>query len=239
MKPTKRTYAGGIFSFVMLTLLLGGCSLFGYDLQENVEYNHSVRLSELNVDTWTFMNQRADIFSGMLSAIEYVKDVEPNIEELYRKQGYTYLLLTNKALTITENNSYGYFYMNRIYDANTDTWNIPSSWTAYPKTQILELLKYHIIKASLGYGQLSDTPTWYDTCASGDTAKVSLYYTKDAYMRVYLNNYTGVPSFPIPGTSTLVSYANIMPRTTGLIATNGIVHVTDRWLIPPSKTVFK
>ncbi|MDR2627918.1 MAG: fasciclin domain-containing protein [Dysgonamonadaceae bacterium] len=224
---------------IFLAVLTGGCTMFGYDLQENDEYNHSVRSSELNVDAWTFMNQRSDLFSGMLSAIEYVKDIEPGIEDLYKAYDNTYLLLTDMALTIVDNNSYAYFNMNRIYDPLNSQWLIPTSWTAYPKRQVLQLLKYHVIKAPLSYGQLSETLTWYDTYAAGDTAKIAVYYTKDANLRLYFNNYADVPSVAIPGSSSTVTYTNIMPRTTSLIATNGIVHVMDRWLIPPTrKAVF-
>jgi uncharacterized surface protein with fasciclin (FAS1) repeats len=232
-----------IFGLLAMVYILNGCSLFGMDLQQDYDYEHSQYITDLGTDAWTFMNSRKDIFSGMLSAIEYVKDIEPNIEKLYQEKNSTYLLLTNTALTdVSVTNSY--FNMNRIHndeydatDLNDAEWLIPTTWERFDKRQVAELLKYHVIKGLVGYGYTASTPTWYDTCAAADTAKVQLYLSEAREAYLYINNYAGVPTITIPGTTTNVTYTGLYPRTPNLIATNGIVHVVDRWFFPPQRNI--
>lgn len=232
-----------IFCLSVTVCVLTGCNLFGLDLQEDYDYEHSQYQTNLETDTWTFMNSRKDIFSGMLSAIEYVKSIEPGIEKLYQENNNTYLLLTNTAL-IDASATNSYFNINRIHNDEYDStnpndaeWLIPTTWEAFDKQQVLNLLKYHIVKKLVGYGYVGSTPTWYDTYAPADTAKIQLYLSQAREAYLYINNYTGVPSITIPGTTTTVAYASLYPRTPNLVATNGIVHVVDRWFFPPRRNI--
>lgn len=227
-----------------------GCTLFGLDLQEDYKYEHSQYEAEINMDVWEFINSRPDLFSGLLDAIEYVKEVEPGIEEMYRQQGNTYLLLTNTALTDIQSSivtavpssnppsilRYGsYFMINKVY--HDGQWILPSGWDPYPKQQVAELLKYHVVKEMVGYGYTASTPTWYDTYASGDTAKINIYMYDGREAYLYINNYAGNPGVTVAGSTTVVPLLMVVPRTHNLIATNGLIHVVDQWFLPPGRNV--
>jgi hypothetical protein len=239
-----------LFLICMATCLTTGCTLFGLDLQTDYDYEHSTYNAEIGTDAWTFMNSRTDIFSSMLDAIAYVKDIEPEIENYYRQKGNTYLLLTNTALTDIQSSivtsvpsssppntlRYGsYFAVNKI---NVDgQWVFPSGWNQYPKQQIAEMLKYHIVKEMVGYGYTASTPTWYDTYASADTAKINIYLYDGREAYLYINNYAGNPGVTVAGSTTVAPLLMVVPRTHNLIATNGLIHVVDQWFLPPRRNV--
>lgn len=246
-----KKYYNILFALVCATLCTStGCTLFGLDLQEDYKYEHSQYNAEIGMDAWEFIHSRPDIFSGLMEAIEYVKDVEPGIEDLYRSQGNTYLLPTNTALTDIQSSlvttvpssnppsilRYGsYFMINKVY--RDGQWILPSGWEQYPKQQIAEMLKYHIVKEKAGYGYTASTPAWYDTYASGDTAKINIYLYDGREAYLYINNYAGNPGVTVAGSATVVPLLMVIPRTHNLIATNGIIHVVDQWFLPPRRNV--
>jgi hypothetical protein len=227
-----------IFLFVAGVAFFCGCSLFGLDLQTDYDYEQSFYDNKLYMNAWEFIESRPDLFSGMIEAVNYVESIEPSIREMYKQPGNTYILMTNSGLSSTTSTN-SYFYMNRLQDGSE--YLIPSVWEAYPKEQVLRLLKYHVVKGEWGTEELPTAPTWYDTWASdgtaADTAKMNLYLSNDRYGRMYVNNYAGVPSITIPGTTTTVAYVNLYPRTPNLRATNGVIHVFNRWFFPPRKAV--
>ncbi|KAA6349722.1 hypothetical protein EZS27_002882 [termite gut metagenome] len=250
MKKKIRMTCAVCSSFLM-SLLMTGCTLFGLDLQEDYDYQHSYYDTEVNTDVWTFMNSRKDIFSGMLNAIEYVKDVDPSIVQLYQNPNSTYLLLTNTALTDLSSTS-SYWSMNKLFNPDLPWENQYYSitfWSQVSKQTVIDLLRYHVIKGLHGYQQLNSTPTWFDTYAAADTAKVNLYLSNGREGYLYINNYVGVPSIVYVSsrsvsatgaqttTNTTIAYTGLYPRTPNLIATNGIIHVVDRWFFPPTRGV--
>ncbi len=222
---------------LLLACVLSGCTLLGMELQDGYDYPETHASEELGVDVMTFIKSRPELFSGMLEAIEYVND--PALTSLYTTPGNTYFLLTNTAL-IDIYTTASYFNVNRI-EKTPNNYIIPGVWSQFPKEQVSEMLKYHILKGIYGFEQMTVVnPTWLDTYASGDTAKVSMYIPAgDRYGYMFINNYPGVPTaYRIPGTSTNISFASVRPRTPNLMATNGRVHVMDRWLMPPVKEAF-
>jgi uncharacterized surface protein with fasciclin (FAS1) repeats len=230
-----------------MILFLTGCSMFGLDLQENYDYKHSYYSTRLNQSALEFMESRPDLFSGMMDAIRYVEDIEPGIRQMYTDKDNTYLLLTNDALTNLEQ-TYSYFRMNTILIPNPEDesetpemiWGNATLWSQYDKTRILEFLKYHVIKGRWGYEELGASKEWHDTYASGDTTKIYLSVTNDRYGYLEVNNYVGVPSiYPwYTGSATNNrTWTAIRPRTPNLQATNGVVHVMDRWVFPPTRQI--
>jgi uncharacterized surface protein with fasciclin (FAS1) repeats len=230
----------------LAVLFITGCSIFGLDMQENYDYKHTYYSTQLNQNALEFMKSRPDLFSGMLDAIKYVEDIEPGIWDLYTSKNNTYLLLTNTALTDLEQ-TYAYFRMNSILIPDPeDTINTPPAqiwgnatlWSQYDKERIREFLKYHIIKGRWGYEELGASMEWRDTYASGDTAKIYLNVSNDRYGYLYVNNYVGVPSiYPWENSQTSRTWTGIQPRTPDLQATNGVVHVMDRWVFPPVRQI--
>ncbi len=255
-----------IILYLAIVCSLSGCTLFGLDLQEHYDYQKSYYDNQLNKTAWEFIQSRPDLFSGLMDAIEYVKDIEPSIENMYSDPNNTYLLLTNDALTNLEQ-TYSYFRMNSVIipipeipedpedPENPDEsftreleeeipegymWGIASSWQQYDKERILELLKYHVVKGRWGYEELGASRNWHDTYASGDSAKVFLDVTNDRYGYLNVNNYTGLPSI-YPGykgdATNNRTWTNIRPRTPNLQATNGVIHVMDRFVFPPRRHI--
>ncbi len=228
---------------VLCLLLFSGCK----KLQDGFDYNKSFYDTELNMSVLDFMNSRKDIFSGMLAAIDYV-DQDPaykDVKQLYSSQGNTFLLLHNNALINLEDAN-SYWSLNLVMGPNPsnpskDTLMKGSAWSQYSRDSIATLLRYHVLKGVQTYSTLNDVPKWVETFAytqSNDSAKVHIYLENVREANLRLNNYVGVPT-TYKGISIGSNWVNIAPRTPDLHATNGIVHVMNRWLIQPTREAIK
>ena len=114
-----------------------------------------------------------------------------------------------------------------------------ADWSQYPRDTIANLLRYHVLKGEHSYSTLNSTPKWVETfaySASNDSAKVYLYLENVREANLRINNYTGVPT---AWKGTAINWANIAPRTPDLRATNGVVHVMNRWLFQPTKEAIR
>lgn len=221
-------------TYIILTVIAvvsTSCTLFDLEFQESTEYKKSVINSQTNLSVIDFMKSRRDLFSSMLEAIQYV-----NLDTLYNKEGNTYLLLTNYALSNLENGE-SYFRKNTLTnleynpaDPLSSSTVFGSTWENYPKERVAEFLKYHVAKGTYNYNQLTAKRIWADTYAKGDTTKLSLVLTNDIFSNILIQNNLGYNS------STKVwSFNSISPRTSGIECLNsGAVHVMDRYINPPS-----
>lgn len=227
-------------SILVLTLILGalaGCN----KLQDGYDYHQSFYDTKLNMSVMDFMQSRSDIFSGMLAAIEYV-DQDPaykDVKEMYSTNGNTFLLLHNNALTNLEDAN-SYWSLNKVLgpDPNDPSQQVPmkgSDWSQYDRAVVADMLRYHVMKGEQTYSTLNSTPRWVETFAlspTNDTAKIYVYLENVREANLRLNNYTGLPTV-YQGTA--INWTNIAPRTPDLHATNGIVHVMNRFLFEPTK----
>lgn len=201
-------------------------------LQKSKKYTTSYFDNELNQSVIEFIESRPDLFSGLSEAIAYV-DQDPaysDVKQLYMSQGNTFLLLHNNAtVNIQDGNSY--FSLNPVTDNDptSPTFGLPvrgSSWANYSRETVAQLLRYHVIKGRADYPVLGSTPRWYDTFAlstTNDSAKVRMYMTNDRNGDLFINDYIGAPVLEIE------------PRTPNLYATNGVVHVMNRFLRQPTR----
>lgn len=244
-------------NIIIIILFAAVCALAGcdMDLQKDYQYEFSNYDNKISGAAWDLIQARPDLFSELAAAIEYVEDVEPDIKKLYTDPNNTYLLLTNMALTNNDATDAAYrgsyFRMNSVWIANPDydeefnpavadsIWGSGTAWQQYDKKQVAEMLKYHVLKGRWGYEELGASKTWHDTYASGDTTKVYLYITNDRYGYLYVNDYVGVPAaYPwCKLTASLPAWSGIKPRTTSLQVSNGVVHVMDRFVFPPTRQV--
>jgi len=224
---------------VLSLILFSGCE----KLQDGYDYNPSFYNTELKMSVMDFMKSRQDIFSGMLGAIEYV-DQDPaykDVKELYSSQGNTFLLLHNNALTNLEDAN-SFWSLNLVKgpnpnDPSKDTTMKGSAWSQYSRDSIATMLRYHVLKGTQTYSTLNANPKWVETFAytqSNDSAKVFIYLENVREANLRLNNYVGVPT-TYKGISIGTSWVNIAPRTPDLHATNGVVHVMNRWLFQPTR----
>lgn len=206
--------------FILISIILGfamsSCNLAGYDLQIGYDYKATTANPQTNKTVLEFIKSRPDIFSSMLEAIEYT-----GLDTLYTQQGNTYLLLTDYSLNNLDHKG-SYFFMNKLDFYKRVSG---SSWNDYSVETVREMLKYHVVKGTYNFDQLTSTRVWADTHAKGDTCKMSF---------VLLNNEKA--SLNIQNNINNASYNSIVPKTPGLKCTNsGAVHVMDKYVSPPSK----
>lgn len=229
-------------SLIAILIILCGLSYTGCNkLQDGYDYHPSFYDTKLNKSVMDFMESRTDIFSGMLAAIDYV-DQDPafkDVKQMYGTNGNTFLLLHNNALTNLEDAN-SYWSLNKVMgpDPNNPSQQIPmkgSDWSQYDRAQVADMLRYHVLKGEHTYATLNSTPKWVETFASSatnDTALVYIYLENVREANLRLNNYVGIPTVY---QGTVVSWTNIAPRTPDLHATNGVVHVMNRFLFQPTK----
>ena len=227
-----------IKKFILPALIFCGLAFAGCNkLQDGYNYNSSFYDTELNMSVMDFMNSRPELFSGMLAAIDYV-DQDPafkDVKEMYSTTGNTFLLLHNIALTNLEDVN-SYWVLNKVPGPNPgDPLQRGSDWSQYSRDTIANLLRYHVLKGNHTYSTLNSVPKWVETFASSatnDSAKVHIYLENVREANLRLNNYVGIPTL-YKGTT--INWTNIAPRTPDLHATNGVVHVMNRFLFQPTK----
>lgn len=237
MKNSKRF----ILPAIVFCLLFCGCK----KLQDGYEYNPSYYNTDLKMSVMDFMQSRKDIFSGMLAAIDYV-DADAkfkDVKQMYTTEGNTFLLLHNTALTNLEDAT-SYWSANTVKgpDPANPSMTITmkgSDWSQYSRDTIANLLRYHVLKGTHTYSTLNSTPKWVETLcmsATNDSAKVFLYLENVREANLRINNYVGLP-VTYKGVS--MGWVNLAPRTPDLHATNGIVHVLNKWFAQPTKDAIK
>jgi hypothetical protein len=214
-------------------------------LQDGFDYNPSFYDTNLNMTVMDFMKSRQDIFSGMLAAIDYV-DQDPNyrdVKELFSSSGNTFLLVHNTGLTNLEDAN-SYWSLNKVLAPNPDNpsqmiLQKGSDWSQYHRDTIANFLRYHVLKGTQTYSTLNATPRWVETFAmspTNDSAKIYLYLENVREANLRVNNYVGLPT-SYKGTA--INWTNIAPRTPDLHATNGVVHVMNRFMFQPTKEAIR
>lgn len=230
-----------IFFPILFSIVFMGCK----KLQDGYDYEQSFYDTNIKMSVMDFMKSRTDMFSGMLAAIEYV-DKDPaykDVKEMYSSTGNTFLLLHNNALTNLEDGS-SYWVLNKVLapdPANPSSMILQrgSDWSQYNRDTIANMLRYHVLKGTQTYSTLTSSAKWVETfatSATNDSAKVYLYLENVREANLRINNYVGLPT-SYKGTT--VSWVNISPRTPDLHATNGVVHVMNRFFIQPTKEAIK
>jgi uncharacterized surface protein with fasciclin (FAS1) repeats len=216
---TKNIFVIGL---AVITAMITACEKL--PLQKSRKYETSFFQNDLNKSVIEFMQSRQDLFAGTLDALAYV-DEDPayaDVRQAYESQGNTFLLMAD--------NDFGpasYFAVNLIDDDNNPATPrvIASTMRQYPREQIANLLRYHVVKGRRDFANLSSTARWFDTFAispTNDSAKVRMFMTNDRDGLLRLNDYTG-------------SILSGIPRTPNLFATNGVVHVLNIYLIQPTR----
>ena len=237
MKINKQFIAIGVIGW----LLFSGCK----KLQDGYDYNSSFYDTKINMSVMDFMKSRPDLFSGMLAAIDYV-DQDPaykDVKEMYSSSGNTFLLLHNNALINLEDDN-SYWVLNPVEGPDPDNSDSiiklnGSAWSQYSRDTIANLLRYHVLKGIQTYSTLTSSPKWVETfatSATNDSAKVYLYLENVREANLRVNDYVGVPT-NYKGVD--INWAKIAPRTPDLHATNGVIHVMNRWLFEPTKEAIK
>ncbi|MBC7653348.1 MAG: fasciclin domain-containing protein [Oligoflexus sp.] len=215
-----------VVALAVITVILTACEKL--PLQKTKKYETSFFQNNLNKSVLDFMESRTDIFTGMLDAIDYV-DEDPafnDVKKAFQSDGNTFLLLADQA-TIALPSTVSYFGVNLVDDDNNPVtpMTAATSWRQYPREQIANLLRYHIVKGKRDFPNLTSTARWFDTfaiSATNDSAKVRIFMTNDRDGGIRINDYLGAPAVSLP-------------RTPNLYATNGVVHVLNVFLRQPTR----
>jgi uncharacterized surface protein with fasciclin (FAS1) repeats len=221
-----------VLASIAVTVMIAGCEKLA--LQKNYKYETSYFQSNTNKSVLDFMASRRDLFTSMLEAIDYVNEdaAFSDVKQSFQSQGNTFFLLTDAAITGLPSStgaviSTSYFGVNKVDDDNNPLTPTvaASSWRQFPREQVAYFLRYHIVKGRKDFANLSSTPAWFDTFAispTNDSAKVRIYMTNDREGSIRINEYVGGPAF-------------VGTRTPNLFATNGVIHVLNTYLTPPTR----
>jgi len=201
-----------------------GCELLGLDFQEPYDYDDQIGTydNQLKMTAWQFMKSRTDIFSSLLSAIEYA-EIDSAI---FNKPDQTLLLVTNKGLTSSTAADLSYWYNHQIENGDGTT-TMPLSWDVYPKDQVRQLVLYHIVKGAWSYMEISNATqgatTFFSTNSSLSEGYVALQIKREGAMSIYFNNFASHYK------------VDLKARTNNLQVPNGTyIHVMDNYLNYPT-----
>lgn len=211
-------------TLLLFPLLLAGCEFFGLEFQQPYKYDYEIGMydNRVHLSTLDFIKSRPDLFRLLIEGIEYAE-----MESFYSEKEATYLLPTNAAF---ESTTLNYFQMHPLLfiEEGDSVYITPKSLIFYPKEQVKELLLYHMVKGRYTWSNLPANPTWYETFASADTAKINMYLTKDLNPNIVFNNFDGHYK------------TNIKPRTSNLLSNEGAyIHVIESWLDRPTAGIIK
>lgn len=226
-----------IIAAIISVAFFSGCKLAGLELQKDTPFDASIHDSGINMNALEFMKSRKDLFSSMFEGVTYA-----GLLDEYTKPDRTFLLLTNRALSDetyfpSGTNIMGsYFACNKILNplynpaipANGPQYFTPDNWNVYPVEQVKRFFLYHIVKESVSYRNAKAYVNFYESVAyqgAGDTAKVSIHLNNDRYAALIINGFAGTRK------------AALAPRTGGIDCTNGVIHVLDDFIIPPTRLI--
>ena len=221
----KLEYYKKALALMVIPFFIASCELLGLDYQDSYDYDYSAGMpsNKIDMSAFEFIKSRTDIFSLLEEAILYA-----GVENEFKQSGVTYLLPTNTAFNSETSTDLSYFQTHQLTYIDEETGELvsyaPISMTAYPKEQVKEFLLYHIVKGKYTFTNLPAEPTWFETVATADTAKINTYLLKDRNPNIVFNNFDGHYK------------SSIKPRTSNLYNADGsYMHVMDSWLDRPTK----
>lgn len=221
----KLEYYKKALALMVIPFFIASCELLGLDYQDSYDYDYSAGMpsNKIDMSAFEFIKSRTDIFSLLEEAILYA-----GVENEFKQSGVTYLLPTNTAFNSETSTDLSYFQTHQLTYIDEETGElvsyVPISMTAYPKEQVKEFLLYHIVKGKYTFTNLPAEPTWFETVATADTAKINMYLLKDRNPNIVFNNFDGHYK------------SSIKPRTSNLYNADGsYMHVMDSWLDRPTK----
>lgn len=221
----KLEYYKKALALMVIPFFIASCELLGLDYQDSYDYDYNAGMpsNKIDMSAFEFIKSRTDIFSLLEEAILYA-----GVENEFKQSGVTYLLPTNTAFNSETSTDLSYFQTHQLTYIDEETGELVSyaliSMTAYPKEQVKEFLLYHIVKGKYTFTNLPAEPTWFETVATADTAKINMYLLKDRNPNIVFNNFDGHYK------------SSIKPRTSNLYNADGsYMHVMDSWLDRPTK----
>lgn len=223
---------GKIVALLFVSALTTGCTLMGLDMQEDYNRTPHTLDPHINKTAWEFIKERAisgdKTFERLMAGIEYSE-----IDTLeYMKPGRTFIVLNKDAVSVTNKAPNG-VWQNFLIGNKAAT-----AWTAYPKEFVKNYLLYLIIEGEHNHYTLPAVKSvevqtlspkgYWNTLPAGITL-TNFVPNPDSkmYMRVSNGSNGNTQDYPI-----LLNDNNNNVRTSDILATNGTVHVVERFVTP-------
>lgn len=232
--------------------LSSSCSMFGLDLQEDYKYEKKTLDPHINMSARTYLEQRGKnpvvindtTFKWMQLGLEYA-GIDLNE---FEQSGRTFLFLNNAAIRVrtaaTGVITAGFWFDFPIYEKNPDGSQIflpdgitpkshpARSWNEYAVEDVRSLFLYMILKGDYGFNNATTT------IATLETLLPPGYIASNKSRLGYLNGGRFDPEGKI--NMVLVNNQDSPLRinnvtncvTSGLIATNGQIHVAGTTVFP-------
>lgn len=232
---TIKNITSCFFLFILFSAIQG-CTLFGLDMQEDYDRKPNTLNPNLNKTAWQYLKERAtgstvndQIFSRMLEGIQYA-EIDSNE---YKKPGRTYILLHNDAInraTIPPTDCF--------FGANMVNAKPATAWSSYPKEFVKRYFEYLILEGEYSHYTLPviEAVKANTTAPAGSLVSLPAGITRHSTapfvpnpeskmsLRVLNSSPSNTSDYPVQLNGT----RNV--RTSSLLATNGVVHVIDRFL---------
>jgi hypothetical protein len=234
MKNSRKNFEKIAFLFCII-FALSGC----YKLQKDYKYTPQPLDPHINKTAWQFLVDRSigknpdTVFKRMYDAIIY-SGMDTNE---YKKPNRTYIFLYTDAISRTSNlnpatSDVGFFGAFLVKGKNG------TKWSDYPPDFVKTYLQYLIIEGVYDHYTLPAINTIqvktlapadiFATLPSGITFNPTIPYMPNPKSTMELQVVNSSPSNTSDYPIQLNEYRNV--RTSSILATNGSIHVIDRFL---------
>lgn len=226
---------GKIIVLLCVSAVWSGCTLMGLDMQEDFDRTPHTLDPHLNKSAWEFIKERATTgdktFERLMAGIVYS---EIDTTE-YMKPGRTFIVLNKDAVSKSATGTW----QNLLVSNKAAT-----AWTSYSKEFVRNYLLYLIVDGVYDHYTLPPTKS-----VKGQTLSPKGYWNA-LPTGVTLTGFTPNPESAIYFRIANVSNGNTQDypvvindngytiRTSSLLATNGTIHVVDRFVTTVLPTVF-
>ncbi|WEK18901.1 MAG: hypothetical protein P0Y49_19190 [Candidatus Pedobacter colombiensis] len=225
---------GKLVALLCLSSALFGCTLFGLDMQKDTNRVPHTIDPHINKSAWEFIKERATTgdktFERLMAAIVYSE-----IDTMeYMKPNRTFILLNKDAVGKA---SVG-VWPNFLVAAKT-----PTAWTAYPKEFVKNYLLYMIVDGIYDHYTLPPTESvkaqtlspkgYWNTLPAGITlAGFAPNPESTIYFRIASISPGSQQDYPV-----VINDNTNYVRTSDIVATNGTIHVVEKFVTPVLPTI--
>lgn len=223
---------GKITALALTSAIISGCTLMGLDMQEDTDRVPHTLDPHMNKTAWEFIKERATTgdktFERLMAGIVYSE-----IDTMeYMKPNRTFIVLNKDAVSVTGKAPNGVW--QNFLVAN----KAATAWTQYPKEFVKNYLLYCIVDGiydhytlpaitSVKVKTLSPIGYWNALPAGITLAGFVANPDSDMYLRVSNGPNGNTQDYPI-----IVNDNGNNVRTSSILATNGSVHVVERFVTP-------
>ncbi|MNJ91428.1 hypothetical protein D3C87_90800 [compost metagenome] len=220
---------GKIGALVLVSIFISGCTLMGLDMQKDTDRVPHTLDPHINKTAWEFIKDRANsgdkLFERLMAGIVYSE-----IDTMeYMKPNRTFIVLNKDAVSKTGTGVWQSFLVSN---------KAATAWTQYSKEFVKNYLLYCIVDGvydhytlpaitSVKVQTLSPKGYW-NALPTGITMVGFLANPESSmYLRVSNGPNGNTQDYPI-----IVNDNGNNVRTASILATNGSIHVVDRFVTP-------